>query len=847
MTHIKIVLMKLKPIISVLLLLLIYTANAQKPKQLTAGEIKQGLKKLNVFGSVLYLAAHPDDENTRLIAYYANERLFNTAYLSCTRGDGGQNLVGPEIRELLGIIRTQELLAARRTDGGKQFFTRANDFGYSKTAEESFKIWDKNQVLADIVWTIRKLRPDVIITRFPPDERAGHGHHTASAMLGIEAIGITNDESKYPEQLDYVDPWQPRRIVFNTHPFFFSRRGQPFDSTQYISMETGTYNTLLGKSYGEMAAESRTNHKSQGFGSTGTRGTHDEYFKLLAGEDFEADPMEGVDTTPARVKGSGQFAGYAESAYLNFDPEQPWIILEDLVEAKKAISKMEDGHWRDIKEQEVTDLIKAVTGLYLEVKATDFSYTPGDSISLKVEAINRSPKEIILSSLDFGRLGGKNELNQTLSFNRPFLLDQANIVPVDQPYSQPYWLNNSSTLGMYSVEDQLMRGIPENEAALSVEATLLINGEYFDYQLPIIFKRNDPVDGEQYRPLEISPDVLLNIEEKVYVFADDEAREVLVKVKSGRENVSGEVKLDLPEGWRSEPASTAFTLELKGAETNISFQVFPPDEQNTAEVKAIATVEGKDYDKSLISIQYDHIPTQTLYPTSSTKLVKLNIDRRGQNIGYIAGAGDEIPASLEQIGYRVWELKDEEITEEKLADFDAVILGVRAYNTVDRLKYHQEKLMNYVENGGTMIVQYNTSFRMVTQDVAPYPLKLGRGRVSVEEAEIRVLKPDHPVLNYPNKITEEDFGDWVQERGLYFPEEWDEKFEAILSSNDPGEDPRDGGLLVTKFGKGYYIYSGYSWFRQLPAGVPGAYRIFTNMISIGKDEIVAKETGPGEK
>lgn len=818
-------------------------ALAQKPKQMHPGEIKQGLKKLNVFGSVLYLAAHPDDENTGLIAYYANEELFNTSYLSCTRGDGGQNLVGPEIRELLGIIRTQELLAARRTDGGQQFFTRANDFGYSKTADETLQIWDRDQVLADIVWTIRKLKPDVIITRFPPDSRAGHGHHTSSAVLGIEAFEIANDKSKFPEQLKYVEPWQPKRIVFNTHPFFFSRNGQTFDSTKYVSMETGNFNTLLGKSYGEMSANSRTNHKSQGFGSTGTRGSHKEWMKLLAGEEFKKNVFEDINTTPTRVEGGDEFSGHVESAYLNFDSEQPWIILQDLVAAKKALAKIKDSHWRTIKEKEITNLIRAVSGLYMEVKASDYSYTPGDSISLSVEAINRSAAEITLSSLNFGKLGGKTELNQQLNTNSPFLLDKEAIVPANQSYSQPYWLVENSTLGMYRVDDQLKRGLPENEPALNVEATVIIDGQYFDYQLPIIYKRNDPVDGEQYRPLEIGPPVTLNIEEKVYVFAGNDTREVVVKVKSNKNDLMGSVSLDLPSGWKSNPGKIAFSMDLKGAEQNISFQVSPPAKQSSADIRVVAEVGGGSYDKSLVSIQYDHIPTQTLYPTSFARLVKLDIDRRGQNIGYIAGAGDEIPASLEQIGYRVWELKDEEITDEKLADFDAVILGVRAYNTVDRLKFHQSKLMKYVENGGTMIVQYNTSRRMVTDEISPYPMKVGRDRVSVEEAEIRVLKPNHEVLNFPNKITADDFDNWVQERGLYFPSEWDDRFDAILSSNDPGEDPKDGGLLVTKFGKGHYIYSGYSWFRQLPAGVPGAYRIFTNMISIGKDKVKRPESG----
>jgi len=821
----------------VILISITISAFAQKPKQLHPGEIKQALKKLNVLGSVLYLAAHPDDENTRLIAFYQNEKLFNAAYLSCTRGDGGQNLVGSELRELLGIIRTQELLAARRTDGGQQFFTRANDFGYSKTADETLKIWNRDEVLSDIVWTIRKQKPDVIITRFPPDERAGHGHHTSSAMLGIEAFNIAGDKTKYPEQLKYLEPWQPKRIVFNTHPFFFSHRGEPFDSTEYISMESGDFNPMLGKSYGEMAAESRTNHKSQGFGSTGSRGYHKEYLKLLDGEPFIKDVFEDINTDWSRVEGGESFAGYVESASMNFDTERPWIIISDLVNAYKALPKIKDQYWREIKRREVLEIIKAITGLYMEVKASDFAYSPGDSISLSAEIINRSPISMTLSSLNFRGLGGRNDLNQQLTNNSPFLMDKSAVIPANQPYSQPYWLVEKSTLGMYNVKNQLLRGLPENPPAFTVEAIIKIDRQYFDYELPLIYKSNDPVDGESYQPLEIGPPVTLTITEKVYVFADNTPKEIEVKIKSNQNDQIGNVSLDLPARWKYEPLQKDFSIGLSGSEENVTFLVYPPKNESIANIRSLAAIDGKIYDNSLIRIEYDHIPIQTLYPTSESKLVKLNIERRGQSIAYITGTGDEIPGSLEQIGYEVDELTDEQITSGNLAKYDAVIVGVRAYNTVDRLKFHQEKLLRYVEDGGTMIVQYNTNRRLVTDKLAPYPMELGRDRVSVEEAEIRVLLPNHQVLNYPNKITQNDFDNWVQERGLYFPSSWDENFDAILSSNDPGEDPRDGGLLVAKYGEGYYIYTGYAWFRQLPTGVPGAYRIFTNMISIGKENI----------
>lgn len=826
--------------IVVLLALTPIVSSAQAPKKYNAAEIQLMLKKLNVLGTALYVAAHPDDENTRMIAYLANEALYNTAYLSATRGDGGQNLIGAEIRELLGIIRTQELLAARRTDGGQQFFTRANDFGFSKNPSETFNIWDKEKVLGDFVWVIRNYKPDIIITRFPEDSRAGHGHHTASAMLAKEAFEAASDKSRYADQLDKVDVWEPKRWMFNTHWWFYGGRDK-MDTTGLMQVDLGTYNPLIGKSYSEIASLSRSMHKSQGFGSTGTRGTQVEYLEFKAGDRPVKSLFEGIDATWSRVKGGEKVAVHTENALQSFVAENPSLIVPDLIKAYNALDKIKDEHWKRIKKNEIKEIIKACMGLYLEVKASDYAYTPGDSISLSVEAINRSGVSASLTSVNIERLESF-DLGQRLYNNSPFNLDKKYKLPDNIAYSDPYWLKEEGSLGMYTVNDRSLIGSPENKAALSANFSVEIESTVLDYEVPIIFKRNDPVDGEVYRPLEITPPVFLDIEEKVYVFGDQNSKDVRVKVKSGKSDLSGNLTLQLPEGWSSSPASYDFDLKLKGEETSVNFKLTPPQGQSTGEISANATIGTAQHDKSRVSIEYDHIPVQTLFPTSSARIVKIDLKKRGQNIGYIMGAGDEIPASLRQIGYNVWEMNDEDITEANLASLDAVIMGIRAYNTRDRLKFHQEKLMKYVQNGGNMIVQYNTSRRLVTSEIAPYSLQLSRDRVTVEEAEIRILKKDHPLLNVPNKITQADFDGWVQERGLYFPNKWDDKFEALLSSNDPSEDPKDGGLLVAPYGEGYYIYSGYSWFRQLPAGVPGAYRIFTNMISIGKKESLAEDT-----
>jgi LmbE family N-acetylglucosaminyl deacetylase len=818
-----------------LLIFFVQSSFAQAPKKYNAAEIKLMLKKLNVLGNAMYVAAHPDDENTRLIGYMANEKLYNTSYLAATRGDGGQNLVGSEIRELLGLIRTQELLAARRTDGSKQFFSRANDFGYSKNPEETFNIWDKEQVLSDFVWVIRNNKPDVMITRFPENGGGGHGHHTASAILAREAFVAAADPTRFSEQLEFTEVWQPKRLLFNTHPFFFRRAGIEMDTSALTTLDLGTYNPLLGKSYPEIAALSRSMHKSQGFGSTGSRGIQVEYFDYVAGSRPVSDPFEAIDDSWNRVKGGEKIAYHIQNAINSYMMENPALIVGDLIKAYNELNSLEDIFWKNKKQDEIKAVIEACMGLYLEVKTTEYAYTPGDSIKLSVESINRSDVDAKLTSVSLSGLGTFT-LNQKLTNNSPFNQDKVYVLTGKMNFSTPYWLKEKGTLGMYKVADRELRGTPENAPALTANFTITIDGTDLDYVKPIIFKRNDPVDGEVYRPLEITPPVFMNITEQVYVFGSENSKDIEVKVVAGKADISGNLTLDLPKGWKSAPASFDFYLKLKEEEKLFNFEVTPPKGQNVGEVKAKVMIDGKAYNNSIVRIDYDHIPMQTLFPESTAKIVKIDLKKRGQNVGYIKGAGDEIPASLRQVGYNVWEMNDEDITEENLAGLDALILGIRAFNTEKRLKIHQPKLMEYVNNGGTMIVQYNTSHRLVTKDVGPYPLKLSRDRVTVEEAEIRILNKKHPLMNVPNKITEKDFEGWVQERGLYFPNEWDEKYEALLSSNDPGETPKDGGLLVTQYGKGHYIYTGYSWFRELPAGVPGAYRLFTNMISLGNEK-----------
>ncbi|MBD1396906.1 PIG-L family deacetylase [Pontibacter sp. JH31] len=807
---------------------------AQAPAKPGAAELLQDLKKLQVLGTALYVAAHPDDENTRFIAYLANEKLYNTGYLSVTRGDGGQNLIGPEIREGLGIIRTQELLQARRMDGGKQFFTRANDFGFSKNPEETFATWGKEQVLRDVVWAIRKFRPDVIITRFSPKPSETHGHHTASAMLANEAFEAAADPKRFPEQLKYVEVWQAKRVLWNTGIWSFRSQKEFEDhGAQLLKVDVGGYNPLLGKSYPEIAALSRSMHKSQGFGASGSRGTAIEYLEHTKGERAKKELFEGINTTWSRVKGSEKVAGLLQQAVAEFKPQNPAAIVPTLLAARRELAKLPDSHWKKIKTEEIEKVVKHSLGLYLEAVASDFAVTPGEQLTLQLEAINRSAIPVQLQRIRHSFAKKDSTLSLTLAENQPHRIPAKLQVPAIAPISQPYWLRKEGTLGLFQVADPLEIGLPENEPAASVQFDLLISGEPFSYTMPVVYKRTDPVEGEQYRPLAITPPVFVNIAEKVLMFASQEPKPVHVLVKSGKANMKGKVSLELPKGWRTEPAQASFDLNQNGEEQLLRFLVHPPRGQQEVELKAVATVDGQAYTRGLNVIQYSHIPTQTTFPEAVAKAVRLDLKRNGEKVAYLMGAGDDIPSSLQQIGYQVTLLKDEDITAQNLQRFDAIILGVRAYNTVERMRFYQPHLMDYVQNGGTLIVQYNTGHSLQIPNIAPYPLKISSQRVTVEDAEVRFLKPNHQVLNAPNKITKKDFEGWVQERGLYFPNEWGNEFEAILSSNDPNEPARDGGLLIARYGKGHFVYTGYSWFRQLPAGVPGAYRIFTNMISLG--------------
>ncbi len=813
---------------------------AQPNEKYNSADLRQAIKKLSVLGSVLYIAAHPDDENTRLITYYTKDKLYETGYLSLTRGDGGQNLIGPELNELLGVIRTQELLQARRIDGGKQFFSRAKDFGFSKNPDETFKIWDREKVLADVVWVIRKFRPDVLITRFNTEPGKTHGHHTASSILAGEAFDAAADPNRFPEQLKYVEVWQPKRLVWNTTWWFYGSE-KNFKTDGLLTVDVGAYNPLLGESYTEIAAESRSMHKSQGFGSSGTRGSSLEYLQHTNGVRAVKDIFEDIDHSWSRLPGGDKVGQLLKKADDTFNSDNPAASVDVLLEAREALLALPESHWKKVKLAELEDVIKTCLGIWTEVTAVDYSAVPGQELLVNVEIVNRSGAAVELKKMAYLPTEKDTTLNIVLKDNESHTHKSELVLPKNLAYSEPYWLAQKGTTGMFTVTDQQLIGLPENRPAMKAVFSVTIKGKAFDLSTPIVYKKTDPVKGEQYRPFVVAPALYVNLPEKLMVFAEDKPKVLEATLKAGTDSMQGSLQVSLPQGWKAEPSSLPFKFKNKGDEQSFSFKIYPSAQAMVGELKLIA-VAGKDtFDQGLTTINYDHIPAQVLFPKSTCKIVKLDIIKKGHNIGYLMGAGDDVPAALTNVGYKVTTIKEEGVRAESLKEFDAIVVGIRAYNTREKLKYINPLLLDYVKNGGTLVVQYTTlpnnrlgDGKLVTDSIGPYPFKLSNERVTAEDAPIKFLNPKHPLLNTPNKITEKDFEGWIQERGLYFPNEWSKQYETVISCNDVGETAKDGGILYAKYGKGTYIYTSYSWFRELPSGVPGAYRLFVNMISAGK-------------
>jgi LmbE family N-acetylglucosaminyl deacetylase len=831
----------LRRTLTLIITLLILPAGLFAQKPLDAAQIQLALKKLTVVGSALYVAAHPDDENTALIAYLGHERLYRTGYLSMTRGDGGQNLLGDEKGELLGVIRTQELLAARRTDGSEQYFTRALDFGFSKNPQETLAIWNHDLILADVVWNIRRYQPDVMITRFPTTGEGGHGHHTASAILAVEAFTAAADPTKFPEQLKYVSPWQTKRLFWNRFTFQPVKPDDPAVAKS-LRLDIGAFNPLLGRSYTEIAAESRSMHKSQGFGAAERRGSSLNYFDQLAGDPAATDMFDGIDTSWSRYPGGEAVGKVLQEASDSFDPKNPSksipLLLQayDLLDRLSANAAWSSHPWAAVKMRDLQAAIRACAGISIDVAAGDSSVTAGSAIPVSVTVINRSDYPFTLAMVASRFADPSKAVNAPLTNNVPVKTDLSVKLPPDFPISQPYWLLKPPLKGSYVVDDQQLIGLPENRTAIPMIVTLTDNAMHtIIFEVPAVYRWTDAVQGERVRNIDVVPEVTANLGANVYVFPDLQPKPVTVWLRNFSVKGPVSVRLRLPGGWTSDPVSTVVTFAQKGDEARTTFQVTPPKKGEYAEVfgAQVELADGKKLDYGINNIDYNHIPPQRVFGDAFAKLVRADIKKRGTRVGYIMGAGDDVPSALRQVGYDVTLLTDDDLDRGDFAKYDAIVTGVRAYNSRPRMRLAHPKLMEYVRNGGTLVVQYNsTSPQPLLVDVpGPYPFKVTSERVTVEEAPVRLVHPDSPLLNTPNKITDADFNGWVQERGLYFVKDWDPQYQTVLASHDPGEPDKEGGELYAHYGKGTFIYTSYAWFRQLPAGVPGAYKMFVNLVS----------------
>jgi LmbE family N-acetylglucosaminyl deacetylase len=818
-------------------MLLAFNLSAQTPSDSSAtnssATILHELRGFRQMGSVLYIAAHPDDENPELMAYFARGKDYRTAYLSLTRGDGGQNVLGPDFGEKLGVARTQELLAARRMDGAQQFFSRAVDFGYSKDYRETLNIWDRQEVLSDMVRVIRTFRPDILVTRFSPIPGNNHGHHTASTILALEAFKLAGDPTAFPEQLDKLKPWQPTRILWNISGFERNKvSGTP------LNIDIGGRDPVTGEALADIAGRSRSMHKTQGFGnftSSDNAAPRMEPFQLLDGSAVTNDIFDGIDLTWNRISGGAEIEKLADEIISQFNPQNPSASVPALLKLRTQLNALPTDDSVVAGKRALLDcILQACLGLEVETTIAQGEVVPGEKMTLHHSAVIHSDIPVRWVAVRYPRATNVNSGEFNLRANESNVLDYVQTLPANTPLSQPYWLRKESTPGMFRVDDPSLIGTPENPPAFPVEQVFEVSGQTLvipDEPVQII---KNSANKEIHQRLDVIPPVSLKFISDIALLTPGTSRSVAVEITASRADSTGTLRLEAPADWKVLPANQSFHLANVGDHARFEFTIIAPLQSTTAKIIASAEIGGVNYRNQREIISYPHIPRLLLQPLASLKAISLDLETHGHTVGYLPGAGDSVAENLKEMGYAVTMLDDANLTPEQLRGLDAVVIGIRAFNVRNNLASKMPALFSYVENGGTVIAQYNRPDGLKVNKIAPYDLHLSGDRVTDETAAMTFLAPDHPVLNTPNKITDADFDGWIQERGIYFPNQWDEHFTPIFACHDPGESPLKGSLLVAQYGKGYYVYTGLDFFRELPAGVPGAYRLFANLISLGK-------------
>lgn len=804
--------------------------NAQKTK--SSAEIFEGFKKLKVLGSVLYIAAHPDDENTRLITYLANDKKLQTAYLSLTRGDGGQNLIGPELDEYLGVIRTNELLQARRIDGGIQFFTRANDFGYSKNAEETFSIWNKDSILLDVIRVIREYKPDIIINRF--DHRTSgrtHGHHTASAVLGLEAAQHSNSPLFMRNSLQGTEGHIVQRTLFNTSYFFYGGKEKfdAMDKSQLYLLDAGSYYPAYGYSNNEIAAQSRSMHKSQGFGINSSRGSMMEYFERIDGtkDPSHQSPLDGLLLNWSRINGGGNVEKLIDSLILQFNLEKPWLSIPLLQKIESFIQDLPRQHWTTIKLEETRQLIFDCAGLFAECSTDKNLITGSSKLNLLAECILRNP---VVAKLRFIRIpicGKDTSIHSELNTNKSLFWNTQIEIPAEIENTCPFWLLNGRQKGFYRVDSLSDFSRPVNERKLKVEFEIQINNSNYIISKEIIYKNDDPVSGEVKQNLDIIPSTTI-VPDDPLILINQKAKKLKISLHCHSNGQRGILSLRGSDHIQIQPEQIPFSFSTEGEKKEFEFEVtFKGQQSDNIDLKVFLD-DRQAF--TLETIRYPHIPWLNILLPAKITLIPVEKPRTKKRIAYVDGAGDFIDDALIKLGFEIKVIKPEELNNIPVNDYDVLVFGIRALNVNPGLKNCKVHLDKFMRQGGKVIFQYNTTAELVTDDFAPSPMKITRDRVTDESAPVKILLPDHPLLHIPNKIESKDFDKWIQERGLYFPANYDSSYQEIISMSDPNEKELKSGILTKQVGKGWFVYTPLSWFRQLKSGVPGAYRLFTNLI-----------------